>query len=138
MLPILAAASNNPTGVCGANRDVIIARNIVRFVAGGAAAHVGHAYHLLNYLKKQYPKDYIRKKAPAYLFKTWNKLGIVPRIRFEHFKDISESLHTTTMGVNADYKDLIKWAMKLGIIDGKLNDLRISFKQLQNLLERND
>lgn len=109
---------NSSQGVCGADREVVTSRNILRIVAGGCAAHVGHAYHLLTYLKKKYPEDYIKKKAPSYLFDNWNELGIVPRIKFEHFKDISEALHLTTMGVNADYKDILKWAMKLGIVDG--------------------
>jgi len=105
-------------GVCGASQDLIVARNILRFIAGGTAAHCGHGYHLLTYLNKQYPKDYIKNKAPNYLYKLWDKLGIIPKIKFEHFKDISEALHTSTMGVNADYQDVLKWCMKLGIIDG--------------------
>ena len=105
-------------GVCGASQDLIVARNILRFVAGGTSAHCSHSYHLLNYLNKEYPKNYIEKKAPKYLYKLWDNLGIIPKIRFEHFKDISESLHLSTMGVNSDYKDIMKWCMKLGIIDG--------------------
>lgn len=108
----------NKEGVCGANLDLITSRNILRFTAGGASAHCGHAYHLLNFLNKNYPYNYIKKKAPRYLYKLWDRLGIVPKISLEHFKDISEALHTSTMGVNADYKDVLKWAMKLGIVDG--------------------
>ena len=111
-------AKPEDVGACGANRDVVVSRNILRFVAGGAAAHSGHAFHLLEYLKKKYPENYIEKKAPKYLFKLWDELGIVPKIHFEHFKDISEALHTSTMGVNADYQDILKWTMKLGIVDG--------------------
>ncbi len=110
--------SKDIKGVCGASQDVIVARNILRFVAGGTSAHCGHAFHFLNYLKKKYPKDYIKKKSPHYLYKLWSKLGIVPKIHFEHFKDISEALHLSTMGVDADYQDIMKWTMKLGIIDG--------------------
>jgi len=105
-------------GVCGAEKEVIVARGLTRFVAGGAAAHCGHAYHLLEFLKKKYPENYIKKRAPSYLYKTWKKLGIVPEVHLEHFKDISEALHATTMGVDADYQDILKWAMRLGIIDG--------------------
>ena len=105
-------------GVCGASQDLIVARNILRFVAGGTSAHCSHSYHLLNYLNKEYPKNYIEKKAPKYLYKLWDNLGIIPKIRFEHFKYISESLHLSTMGVNSDYKDIMKWCIKLGIIDG--------------------
>lgn len=105
-------------GACGANKDVVTSRNILRFVAGGASAHSGHAFHLLQFLGKKYPEFYIEKKAPKYLYRLWDKLGIVPKIHFEHFKDISEALHTSTMGVNADYQDILKWCMKLGITDG--------------------
>lgn len=105
-------------GVCGATQDLIVARNILRFVAGGTAAHCGHAYHLLKYLGKEYPTDYIKKRAPRYLYILWNRLGLLPRVKHEHFRHISEALHLTTMGVNANYKDVLKWCLKLGIIDG--------------------
>jgi carbon-monoxide dehydrogenase catalytic subunit len=105
-------------GVCGADGNLVSSRNILRFVAGGASAHAGHAYHLLQYLGKEYPEHYIEKKAPKETVKVWEKLGVVPKVRYEHFKDISEALHMTTMGVNADYKYNLAMAMKLGIIDG--------------------
>ena len=105
-------------GICGADGNLVSSRNILRFVAGGTSAHVGHAYHLLEYLDKPYPAHYIEKKAPAYLKEIWDKLGIIPKVRFEHFKEISEALHMTTMGVNADFKLNLATAMKLGIIDG--------------------
>ncbi len=107
-------------GVCGANHDVIASRNLLRFVAGGASCHTGHASHLLEFLGKDFPKNYIEKKAPGYLMKTWKKLGLMPKVKFEHFKEISEAFHATTMGVNADYQDILCRAVKLGIIDGYL------------------
>lgn len=110
--------SNEQKGVCGASRDLIVSRNILRFVSAGTAAHCGHAYHLLQYLKKPYKQNYIKAKAPAYLYKLWDELGIVPKVKLEHFKEISEALHATTMGTNSDYRDVLKWCMKLGIIDG--------------------
>jgi carbon-monoxide dehydrogenase catalytic subunit len=42
----------SPHGVCGADRDTIVARNFLREVAGGAAAHSDHARHLVLLLKK--------------------------------------------------------------------------------------
>ncbi|UCD20599.1 MAG: hypothetical protein JSW08_02360 [archaeon] len=105
-------------GACGASQDLVVSRNILRFTAGGASAHCGHAYHTLKYLKKDYPFDYIKKKAPSYLYNLWKKHGFLPKAKLEHFKDISEALHTTTMGTNADYKDVIKWCLRLGILDG--------------------
>src|SRR3989338_3131493 len=110
--------SHNQKGVCGASQDLVAARNILRFTAGGTAAHCGHSYHLLKYLGKKYSKNYIKHKAPPYLYKLWKELDIVPEITLEHFKDISEAMHVSTMGVNADYQDVLKWCMRLGIIDG--------------------
>lgn len=39
-------------GVCGADAHTIVARNLLRSLAGGAAAHVDHAYDVLEALKK--------------------------------------------------------------------------------------
>jgi len=41
-----------PRGVCGANADTIVARNYLREVVGGAAAHSDHGRHLVLRLKK--------------------------------------------------------------------------------------
>ena len=41
-----------PRGVCGANADTIVARNYLREVAGGTAAHSDHGRHLVLLLKK--------------------------------------------------------------------------------------
>jgi len=43
---------NAPTGVCGADADTIVARNYLREVAGGAAAHSDHGRHLVLLLKR--------------------------------------------------------------------------------------
>jgi len=39
-------------GVCGADVDTVVARNLLREVAGGTAAHSDHARHLVLLLKK--------------------------------------------------------------------------------------
>lgn len=41
----------NRTGVCGMNKDVIIAKNLVSETTIGASAHVGHARRIANILK---------------------------------------------------------------------------------------
>lgn len=41
-----------PRGVCGADADTIVARNYLREVAGGVAAHSDHARHLLLLLER--------------------------------------------------------------------------------------
>ncbi|WP_407312986.1 anaerobic carbon-monoxide dehydrogenase catalytic subunit [Desulfosporosinus sp. SB140] len=43
---------NGPkSGICGASADVIVARNLLRQVAAGAAAHVDHAYDVVDALE---------------------------------------------------------------------------------------
>ncbi|AFQ43757.1 anaerobic carbon-monoxide dehydrogenase catalytic subunit [Desulfosporosinus meridiei] len=43
---------NGPkAGICGASADVIVTRNLLRQVAGGAAAHVDHAYEAVEALE---------------------------------------------------------------------------------------
>jgi carbon-monoxide dehydrogenase catalytic subunit len=41
-----------PRGVCGADADTIVARNFLREVVGGAAAHSDHGRHLVLRMKK--------------------------------------------------------------------------------------
>ena len=43
---------NAPRGVCGADADTIVARNYLREVVGGTAAHSDHGRHLVLRLKK--------------------------------------------------------------------------------------
>lgn len=38
------------TGICGASADLIVARNLLRQVTGGAAAHMDHAYEVIDAL----------------------------------------------------------------------------------------
>ena len=42
----------SPRGVCGADADTIVARNFLREVAGGTAAHSDHGRHLVLLLKQ--------------------------------------------------------------------------------------
>jgi carbon-monoxide dehydrogenase catalytic subunit len=44
--------SKSPRGVCGADADTIVARNFLREVVGGTAAHSDHSRHLVLRLKK--------------------------------------------------------------------------------------
>jgi carbon-monoxide dehydrogenase catalytic subunit len=53
--------------------------------------------------------------APPARLKKWQELGIVPRaIDWE----IVESMHRTTMGVDADYKHLLRQGMRTALADG--------------------
>jgi len=44
--------NKTPQGVCGADADTVVARNFLREVAGGSAAHSDHARHLVLLLGK--------------------------------------------------------------------------------------
>ena len=44
--------AKSPRGVCGADADTIVARNFLRDVAGGTAAHSDHGRHLVLLLKQ--------------------------------------------------------------------------------------
>lgn len=59
-------------GVCGATADTIVARNLARAIAGGTAAHSGHAKHLAHTLLKA-----SKGKAPDYPIKDEGKLKAV-------------------------------------------------------------
>ncbi|OAT80412.1 anaerobic carbon-monoxide dehydrogenase catalytic subunit [Desulfotomaculum copahuensis] len=59
-------------GVCGATADTMVARNLVRAIAAGTAAHSGHAKHLAHTLKKS-----VQGKAPDYPVRDEAKLRAV-------------------------------------------------------------
>ncbi|HZK25163.1 MAG TPA: anaerobic carbon-monoxide dehydrogenase catalytic subunit [Oscillospiraceae bacterium] len=61
-----------PKGVCGATAYTIVARNLVRSVTGGAAAHSDHAKHILLALKAL-----LNGQAPDYRIKSPEKLHAV-------------------------------------------------------------
>jgi len=56
-------------GVCGADRDVIVARNFGRFVAGGSAGHSDHGRDLIELLEAIVEGD-----APDYAIQDETKL----------------------------------------------------------------
>nr|MDO8098587.1 anaerobic carbon-monoxide dehydrogenase catalytic subunit [Candidatus Njordarchaeota archaeon] len=151
-------------GSCGASADTIVARNLVRSIAGGTSAHVDHARHVLEVLEKAAKglapysiKDETKLKAiairlgldpnlptrelalklveaaeknftdlreelawlklyaPKKRQDVWRKLGVIPT---SALREIVESMHRTTMGVDADPVNLILGAIKLGLVDG--------------------
>lgn len=153
------------TGVCGATVDTITARNIIRMIAGGAAAHSDHGRDIahtmllaatdpnsdykikdkekLNQIAKVYNIDTkskdekhiakevaeralnefgqqhgtikITEMAPKKRLEVWKKTGIMPRAID---REIVESMHRTHIGVDADYKNLIKQGLRTAISDG--------------------
>ncbi len=152
-------------GVCGANADTIAARNLIRMIAGGAAAHSDHGRdiaHTLLMVAEDPNSDYqvkdagkLKEVAELYEIKTdgrdikeiagdvaratlnefgqqegelkmatsappqrqklWKDLGIMPRAID---REIVEIMHRTHMGVDTDYKNLVKQGLRASIADG--------------------
>ncbi|MHB8928228.1 MAG: anaerobic carbon-monoxide dehydrogenase catalytic subunit [Bacillota bacterium] len=61
-------------GVCGATADTVVARNLIRAIAAGTAAHSGHSKHLAHALKK-----WALGRAGAYAPQDEDKLRVVAR-----------------------------------------------------------
>ncbi|MBN2439891.1 MAG: anaerobic carbon-monoxide dehydrogenase catalytic subunit [Spirochaetales bacterium] len=153
------------TGVCGANADTIAARNLIRMIAAGAAAHSDHGRDIVNTLlliaqdptsdyqlkdidklkqvaaiyniktgnrenkdialdlAKEALKEFgqqegtlvMAKQAPPARVKLWEELSIMPRAID---REIVETMHRTHMGVDTDYKNIIKQGLRTAIGDG--------------------
>lgn len=157
---------NGPqVGVCGANADTIVARNLARMIAGGAAAHSDHGrdiVHTLHMASKNKDSDYkikdaeklkeiakvygietkdrdvqeigadlaracfeefgrqegeikIAQTAPPARVKKWQELGIMPRAID---REIVEIMHRTHIGVDTEYKNIIKQGLRASLSDG--------------------
>jgi len=160
-------------GLCGATANTIAARNFIRMIAGGAAAHSDHgrcvaevflsaarketeAYKIkdvnkllqiapwfdvdvtveedgevkdrdideialevaekaLNEWGKAEGELYYLKRAPAPLYEKWTKTGVKPR---NIDREIVEIMHRTHMGVDQDYKNLMKQGTRASLADG--------------------
>jgi len=160
-------------GICGATANTIAARNFIRMIAGGAAAHSDHgrtvAEVFLAVARKE-TKDYrIKdteklvavaknfdiatqvevdgnmvdrdldevalelaekalaewgkpegtiqgvKRAPEARYEIWKKQGVIPR---NIDREIVDIMHRTHMGVDQDYKNLIKQGTRCALADG--------------------
>ncbi|MBE0586370.1 MAG: anaerobic carbon-monoxide dehydrogenase catalytic subunit [Desulfofustis sp.] len=160
-------------GLCGATANTICARNFIRMIAGGAAAHSDHGrsvaevfrsvarkeshdYSIKDPIKlvdiapyfdvattvevdgKKMDRDideialevaeaayaewgkpegnikYI-KRAPKPLQEKWEQEGVVPR---NVDREIVEIMHRTHMGVDQDYKNLMKQGTRAALADG--------------------
>ncbi|MBW2710974.1 MAG: anaerobic carbon-monoxide dehydrogenase catalytic subunit, partial [Deltaproteobacteria bacterium] len=55
------------------------------------------------------------KRAPAPLYERWKKLGVLPR---NIDREIVEIMHRTTMGVDQDYKNIVKQCTRASLADG--------------------
>ncbi|MBC8462145.1 MAG: anaerobic carbon-monoxide dehydrogenase catalytic subunit [Deltaproteobacteria bacterium] len=152
-------------GICGADADTIVARNFLREVSAGTAAHSDHGRHLVLRLKKVAEGkggDYHIKDEEA-LYRTADMYNIncddrtneeiaidLANLFLEEFmlqedqlktlrlaplnqqniwkqhnikplgvdRMVVESLHRTHIGVDHDYKNLLKSAFKTSLADG--------------------
>ncbi len=154
-----------PTGVCGATAETISARNFVRMVAGGAAAHSDHArgvaelflstakgevsdfeikdeqklYQLatdfgvdignrdlrdiaidvgeiaLAEFGRQGGEILFAKRAPLKRQELWRETGTMPR---GIDREIVEIMHRTHIGVDQDYKSILKAGARCALSDG--------------------
>jgi carbon-monoxide dehydrogenase catalytic subunit len=152
-------------GVCGADVDTIVARNFLRAIAAGVAAHSDHGrtvaevfiatargeaadYKLKDTTKlfklaeemgvetkdrlineigedvglialaefgKPEGTQLMARRAPAPRQEIWNKLGVTPRAVD---REVTESLHRSTMGVDQDYKNILNHASRVALADG--------------------
>ncbi len=160
-------------GLCGATPNTIAARNFLRMIAGGAAAHSDHGrcvaevfvaaarketndykikdHHKLLSIAPYFNVDttvevdgekvdrdideiavevgekalnewgraegelrYL-KRAPKALYEKWEKAGVRPR---NIDREIVEIMHRTHIGVDQDYKNLIKQGTRAALADG--------------------
>ena len=92
-------SKKSPTGVCGADADVIVARNFGRFITGGAAGHSDHGRDCIEALHA-----IAHGKAPAYsikdeakLFRIAEEIGIITKDRevLEVAKDLASEFFET-------------------------------------------
>jgi carbon-monoxide dehydrogenase catalytic subunit len=154
-----------PRGVCGADADTIVARNYLREVAGGAAAHSDHGRHLVLLLKKVaeggggayriadeaalrraarayavpeqgrppeavalelsnlFIEEFSRqegclrtlKLAPVKRQNLWRQRGLEPS---GIDRTLVECLHRTNIGVDHDYRNLLRHAFRTALADG--------------------
>jgi carbon-monoxide dehydrogenase catalytic subunit len=160
-------------GLCGASPNTIAARNFIRMIAGGAAAHSDHgravaevfmsaarnetdAYRIKDPHKLRQVAEWLgidtqvevdgevkdrdlnevavavaeaamnewgkaegevlfAKRAPKARYDIWKKQGVVPR---NIDREIVEIMHRTHIGVDQDYKNLMKQGTRAAIADG--------------------
>ena len=160
-------------GICGATPNTIAARNFIRMIAGGAAAHSDHgrsvaevfmsaarketdAYKIKDVRKlleiapalgvettvdvdgEKLDRDIdeialevaekafnewgkpegellYMKRAPEARYNLWKKRGVLPR---NIDREIVEIMHRTHIGVDQDYKNLMKQGTRAALADG--------------------
>ncbi|MBD3391402.1 MAG: anaerobic carbon-monoxide dehydrogenase catalytic subunit [Chitinivibrionales bacterium] len=154
-----------PRGVCGADADTIVARNFLRELVGGAAAHSDHARHLVLLLRKvaageggdyrlrderalrstarlygvdeagRGPEEIARELAGVLLEEFTKQedelatVGLAPENQRAIWRAnevapagidrmVVESMHRTHMGVDHDYRSVLRQAFRTSVADG--------------------
>jgi len=152
-------------GICGATAETIAARNFIRMVAGGAAAHSDHGrgvadlflavakgeapgYEIKDEQKllqlaldwgieigergnneiaidvgeialaefgKQKGEVLFLRRAPLKRQELWRREGVAPR---GIDREIVEIMHRTHIGVDQDYKNLLRQGVRASLADG--------------------
>lgn len=132
--PCRVKAEDGPgsKGICGATAYTIVARNLVRAIAGGAASHSEHARHVLHTAHEMVEgkaPDY-SIKSPEKLRKLAAKLGVetLDRSDMDIMKDVVE------LGYQAysNYED-----RPLAFLDSFLTDDRRKKFQHTNVMPKN-
>jgi carbon-monoxide dehydrogenase catalytic subunit len=152
-------------GVCGATAETIAARNFIRMVAGGVAAHSDHGrgiaelflavakgkasgYEIKDEQKllqlaldwgveigdrsnqeiavdignialaefgKQEGEILFLRRAPLKRQEVWRREGVAPR---GVDREVVETMHRTHIGVDQDYRNLLKQGVRTALADG--------------------
>ncbi|BBO83911.1 hypothetical protein DSCO28_44770 [Desulfosarcina ovata subsp. sediminis] len=114
------------TGVCGADADIIVARNLCRMIAAGASAHSDHGRDLVEVLAgvaDAMMEDYgMRQKQVQMVARAhkkrreiWEKFNITPR---GIDRETSEMMHRTHMGVDNNWQTLLLQGLRNALSDG--------------------
>lgn len=61
------------------------------------------------------PLNWLKAKTPKTVYNVWEKLGLLPS---NAFYELTNAMHRTTMGNDADPVNLLLGALRLGIVDG--------------------
>ncbi len=161
----ITTSKGEKIGVCGATADTIVARNLLRMIAGGAAAHSDHGRdvaHTFMLMAEGKAKDYgikdevklrqvaaeygvetegkssgeialglaeralaefgqqggelkLMARAPESRQEVWRKAGVMPR---GIDREIVECMHRTHIGVDADYRNILRHGIRTALSDG--------------------
>ncbi len=107
-------------GACGATADTIVARNLDRAIAGGTAAHSGHAKHLAHTLLKA-----ARGEAPDYGVKDEAKLmAVAARLgldtKGQSINDVAEAVAEAALAEFSEKETPLAWAATT-VTQGRVN-----------------